>query len=297
MNAGGTGHGPPDLPVPPPAQNNTGQSAASACSSAQKIPACGACGYQKVGAHGKGHYSGQCSLVAGNVQCVSTLERGHAFYTGATCLDQHCDCKKPCATCRRPGHNQKTIALDPKLFKRVVTDKGVSFNKKGHKSLQAASYVCRASMPAYFAEEVTRARAAYVEADAERNRLACQRAGIVANLVDAVAPVGSVVSTLQTVGSAATALAPQNIAATVEQAALADAGLSAVASALGGAITATTGRPSGIIDDSAPAVALASLHGRQAEAERVGAKRLSASALSRSALSGSYRMYVDQRLF
>lgn len=204
----------------------------------------------------------------------------------------HAVLPRRCPKCRRPGHTQKTIALDPRLFKRVITEKGVAFNKKGHKNLQASNYVCQGSTPAFFSEEVHRVRAVYANEDEARNKTANQRAGLVSNLVGAVAPVTTAASTLQSLGSAASALAPPNVAATNEQAALADAGLPACASALGGAIAPVTGRPSGIVDDGAPAAALATLHGAQAAAQRVGAKRLSQSALSLSAPTGSHRMYV-----
>lgn len=139
--------------------------------------------------------------------------------------------------------------------------------------------------------EVHRVRAAYAEQDGTRNRTASERAGLVANVDGAVAPVTTAVSTLRSLGSAAVALAPPNLSATFEQAGLADSRLSATASALGGAISAVTGRPSGIVDNRAPAAALETLHGAQAAAQRVGAKRLRQSAQSLSAPSGSTRWY------
>ncbi|KAK1863644.1 hypothetical protein I4F81_006198 [Pyropia yezoensis] len=261
--------------------------AASAAVTGPKTPACGACGHQKIGTHGKGHYFGQCALVVGNLQCVSTLIAGHFFYTGAQCQNQHCVCRMMCPKCRRPGHTQKTIALDPRLFKRVISEKGVSFNKKGHKRLEYSNYVCQGSTPAFFPAEVQRVRAMYAEKDAALNQTASERAGLVSNIVGAVAPVTTTVATLRSLGSSASGLAMPNLVAIGEQARLADTGLSACASALGGAISAATGRSSGITDDLA---ALAKLRGAEAAARRVGAKRLSQSALSLSSPSGSHRI-------
>lgn len=198
-----------------------------------------------------------------------------------------------CPKCRRPGHTQETIALDPRLFKRVISEKGVSFNKKGHKRLEYSNYVCQGSTPAFFLAEVQRVRAMYAEKDAALNQTASERAGLVSNIVGAVAPVTTTVATLRSLGSSASGLAMPNLVAIGEQARLADTGLSACASALGGAISAATGRSSGITDDLAPAAALAKLRGAEAAAQRVGAKRLSQSALSLSSPSGSHRMYVD----
>ncbi|KAK1865393.1 hypothetical protein I4F81_007925 [Pyropia yezoensis] len=195
-----------------------------------------------------------------------------------------------CRKCRRLGHDQQTIALDTSLFKRNVTAAGVSFTKKPHKFLSFKNYICQASTAEFFSQEVSRARAEYAAADEALNAAAARRTDLVANIAEAVAPVSSTVSALVAAESSAAALAPQNVAATREQAECADLGLSAVASALSGAITASTGRPSGITSDDAPAAALATLSGRQQAAERVGAKRLRDAAIGLSAPSGSDRL-------
>lgn len=178
------------------------------------------------------------------------------------------------------------------MFKRNVTAAGVSFTKKPHKFLSFKNYICQASTAEFFSQEVSRARAEYAAADEALNAAAARRTDLVANIAEAVAPVSSTVSALVAAESSAAALAPQNVAATREQAECADLGLSAVASALSGAITASTGRPSGITSDDAPAAALATLSGRQQAAERVGAKRLRDAAIGLSAPSGSDRLYV-----
>ena len=92
------------------------------------------------------------------------------------------------------------------------------------------------------------------------------------------------------VGSEAAALSPVNIAATREQARCADSGMSATASAFAGALAAVTGIPSGVTSDDAPAAALASLSGRQADSEKAAALRLRALAQALAAPIGSMRL-------
>eukprot|EP00168_Porphyra_purpurea_P017835 TRINITY_DN635_c0_g1_i10.p1 TRINITY_DN635_c0_g1~~TRINITY_DN635_c0_g1_i10.p1 ORF type:complete len:354 (+),score=2.53 TRINITY_DN635_c0_g1_i10:287-1348(+) len=208
-----------------------------------------------------------------------------------------CTVPHRCLKCRRRGHNPLTIALDPRLFKRNITEKGVSFTKKPHTSLALKYYVCPATTVEFVTEEMSRARADYAAADAVLNQKAAQREGLVANIAEAAAPVREAISTLRNDGSAAASLAPSNLAATAEQTVCADAGLSAVSSALAGAITAATGRASGVTDDDAAARALSTLQGRQVEDNRARAKRLKTATAALAAPTGSYRMYVSLRVF
>lgn len=68
--------------------------------------------------------------------------------------------------------------------------------------------------------------------------------------------------------------------------------MSALASAWTGAVTSTTGEPSGVTSDDATDTALALISSRQADAEVLAAARLRQSALALEAPRGSSRLYV-----
>lgn len=42
-----------------------------------------------------------------------------------------------CKKCHKQGHRPQTIALDPLLFDRMISDGGVNFNKKQRKSMSS----------------------------------------------------------------------------------------------------------------------------------------------------------------
>jgi len=130
----------------------------------------------------------------------------------------------------------------------------------------------------------------YQRADAAHEARANRRSSLVATFVTTPRPVSQAVDTLIAVGSEAAALSPVNIAATREQARCADSSMSATASAFAGALAVVTGSPSGVTSDDAPAAALASLSGRQTDAEKAAALRLRASAQALAAPIGSLRL-------
>lgn len=199
-----------------------------------------------------------------------------------------------CPKCTVKGHHPNTVALDTRLFKRKITDNGVTFTKKPHIKLSSRFLVCKASNDAFYEAAAQRARARCAAEDAQKEEKDRRRRGLVANLVGAPASRTTVVNTLQEIGSAATTMAPENLAASREQARCADAGMSALASAWAGAVTSTTGQLSGVVSDDAASTALALIGGRQAEAEAQTAARLQRSARALEAPTGSYRLYVFQ---
>ncbi|KAK1863677.1 hypothetical protein I4F81_006231 [Pyropia yezoensis] len=257
---------------------------------------CGACGYQKTLEAGKTHYWSICKLVVDRMRCPAALSVGHKFYTGAGCENGKCPCKRPCKKCHKPGHNPQTIALDPQLFDRKVTAGGVTFNKKARKTMSGRFYVCDASGDAFYGSEARRARDEYASIDATREVRAARRRSLLANFVASATPVGTAISTLQAIESPASAVAPENAAASLEQARCADSGLNALASAYGGALSAALGGSSGVASDCAPGAALAVLNGRQAAAEKQAALRLRTSMEALEAPVGSARLCVELTL-
>lgn len=190
------------------------------------------------------------------------------------------------------GHHPNTVALDARLFKRKITENGVSFTKKPHVKLSSRFLVCKASNDAFFEAAAQRCRARCAAEDAQKEEKDRRRRGMVANLVGAAAPRSAMVETLHDIGSAGTSVAPANLAASREQARCADAGMSALTSAWAGAVSSATGLPSGVTSDDATATALALVSSRQREAEAQAAARLARSARALEAPPGSSRLYV-----
>ncbi|KAK1868619.1 hypothetical protein I4F81_011104 [Pyropia yezoensis] len=237
---------------------------------------CGACKYRKEFAPGSTHYFKDCSLVKDDIQCSHGLDKGHVR----------------CPKCTVKGHHPNTVALDTRLFKRKITDNGVSLTKKPHIKLSSRFLVCKAFNDAFFEAAAQRARARCAAEHAQKEEKDRRCRGLVANLVGAAAPRTTVVTSLQDIGSAASVVAPANMAVAREQARCADAGMSALASARAGAVTNTTGQPSGVTSDDATDKALALISSRQADAEELAAARLRQTALALEAPRGSSRLYI-----
>lgn len=143
------------------------------------------------------------------------------------------------------------------LFARKVTDGGVTFTKKQRKTMSSRFYVCDGSDQHFFESEARRTREHHTAADALREVRLARRRSLVSNLVASSSPVEAAAASLHAVESFASALAPPDVAATLGEDRCADSGLSAVASAYAGALSAVLGGPSGVTSDAAPGAALA----------------------------------------
>lgn len=125
-----------------------------------------------------------------------------------------------CTKCHKQGHTPHTIALDPLLFDRKVTDGGVSFNKKPPRVMSACFYVCQGSGDLFNQREARRAREEYAANDRANEAKGRRRRGLVANLTAATSPAADAVGTLEEIESLASAVAPANKVTKQEQARL-----------------------------------------------------------------------------
>jgi len=127
--------------------------------------------------------------------------------------------------------------------------------------------------------------------------MAREHCGLLANLAFLPTPMSAAVHNLHESVSAAAPVTPGSSAATQELAQCADVGLKALESAWAGAVRDSTGRPSGIASDGAPAAALPRLRSRTQAAHTHAAERIQSASVALKPPQGVYNCTSRPFLF